>query len=162
MVAVVVDGMLVPSAPPATLSDGRVVAPLDVVARIAERVDVAPDGVISAQRGTHRCVARPRGATPALVLLAPLARCLGARDVHWDSPTKMLALFFDGPVTIRTLPPFDPNAPRVSPTTVFTPEPGPPTPRAIVSGSPRPRRTAIPVFNPPPGAPATSPRPRAP
>jgi hypothetical protein len=163
LVAVVVDGVLVPSAPSATLRGGRVVAPLALVARIAAAVETAPDGSVIARRGSRACSARPlRGSEPPVVALAALARCLGADDIRWDGRTKTLALVFDGPVTLRTPGPYDPNAPRVAPTTIFTPEPAPPTPRVITTGSPRPRRTAIPIFTSPSAAPAISSRPIAP
>lgn len=162
LVTVVVDGTFVPSVPPASLRDGRVVAPLALVARIADRVDAEPDGTVTARRGARACAARPVGTSDPepLFALAPLARCLGAQHVAWDGAGKTLQLAFDRPVEVRTLPPFDPAAPQVAPTAVFTPEPAPPTPRVITTGSPRPRRTAIPVFAPPPLAfPAMSPRP---
>ena len=157
VVTVVVNGAFVPSAPAASLRDARVVGPLTLVARFADRIDGAPDGTVVARRRERACVARPlAGSDPALVLIAPLARCLGAH-VAWDGRGKSLLLAFDdGPVDVRTLPPFDPNAPQAVPTTVFTPEPAPPTPRVIATGSPRPRRTAIPVT---PSWPLTSPAP---
>lgn len=142
---VVVNGSIIPSAPPAALVGGRVVAPPALVARFADRIDVGDDGTLVATRGTHTCAARSIGATAVLVALAPLARCLGAEHVGWDARTRTLALTFDGPVVVRTLPPFDAAAPQVAPTTVFTPEPAPATPRIIDSGMPRPRRTAIPM-----------------
>ena len=160
LVTVIVDGSFVPTDPPASLRDGHVVAPLALIARIADRVELSPAGVVSAYRGERACVARPLpGSDPALVALAPLARCLGASHVAWDGTAKTLALAFEGPVVVRTLPPFDPVAPQAAPTTVFTPEPATPTPRVIVTGSPRPRRTAIPIGAPPAASALISPRP---
>jgi hypothetical protein len=157
LVTVLVDGVFVPTVPSASLRDGRVVAPAWLVARIA-----APDGTITARRGERECAARTvAGSDPEpMFALAPLARCLGAQHVAWDARGKTLQLAFGGPVVVRTLPPFDPSAPQAVPTTIFTPEPAPPTPRVIETGSPRPRRTAIPIFAPPPSPFATmSPRP---
>ncbi len=145
LVTVIVDGWFVPSAPSASLRAGRVVAPVALVARIADRVEVGADGRVSARRGERTCVARPDApGEPELLAIGPLARCLGAR-VAWDGRTKTLGLSFGGPIVLVTPRPYDPSAPRVAPTTVFTPEPAPPTPRVIVTGSPQPRRTAIPV-----------------
>ncbi len=145
LVIVVVDGSVVPSAPPAELLAGHVVGPPALVARFAERIEVAGDGALTATRGGRSCAARTVDAARGLVALAPLARCLGAAHVDWDARTKTLALAFDGPILLRTMPPFDPAAPQVAPTTVFTPEPASPTPRSVDTGAPRPRRTAIPV-----------------
>ena len=158
IVVVVVDGTFVPSAPPASLRAGRVVVPTIVLARFADRVERAPDGTVVALRGDRRCVVHPLvESDPPLVELAPLARCLGATHVAFDTRAKALSIAFPPRATVATPAPFDPAVPQVSPTTVFTPEPAPPTPRVIDTGSPRPRRTAIPVFVPPP----TSPRPTA-
>ena len=144
-VTILVDGSFVPSVPPAALVGGRVVVPPTLMSRFVEQVDVAPDGVVTARHGSLRCSQRALPQSdPPLVALAPLARCLGA-TVAWDNRTKTLAIAFDGAAAVVTMPPYDPNAPRVAPTSVFTPEPRPPTPRAIATGEPRPRRTAIPV-----------------
>jgi hypothetical protein len=161
LVLVLVDGTFVPSVPPATLRDGRVVGPAALIARFADRVETGPDGTVSAWRGERACAASALpGTDPPLVALAPLARCLGATEIGWDAAAKTLSLGFDGERVLRTMPPFDPAAPQVSPTAYFTPEPPPPTPRVIDTGPPVPRRTAIPVFRLPPGyTPTPSPRP---
>lgn len=163
LVTVLVDGAVTPSAPPARLAGGRVVAPSALVARLADRVDVLPDGTLTAARGERRCVAR---VADGMVTLAPLARCLGA-TVTWDGASRTIAFAFAEPRGARTHAPYDPAAPRVTPTTLFTPEPSPPTPRAIATGVPRPRRTAIPEepsfpFPPSSPAPSTSSRPKSP
>jgi hypothetical protein len=146
LVTVMVDGAFVASAPPPLLVDGRILAPPALVAQLADRVDVASDGSLTAQRGNLRCAAAPAAVgDPAPVALAPLLRCLGA-ELHWDAAAKTLAVSFSGPVSVQTLPVFDPNAPQVRPTVIFTPEPAPPTPRTLVTGVPRPRRTAVPAI----------------
>jgi hypothetical protein len=130
LVAVVIDGAIVPSVPTATLAMGRVLGPPELIARFATRVQMLDDGELVVERNGRLCTARAQsGDVLDRVPLEPLVRCLGGSSV-WDE---------------RGHAPFDPSAPQVAPTTVFTPEPASPTPRAIASGSPRPRRTAIPV-----------------
>jgi hypothetical protein len=77
------------------------------------------------------------------VALGPVLRGLGAR-VEFDRARRLIVVRSPRPVGIRSPAPFDPQAPQVAPTTVFTPEPVP-TPRPVWTGSPRPRRTPIPA-----------------
>lgn len=144
LVIIVINGTFVPSGLPATLRAGKVVGPASLVARFADHVELAADGTLIASRGERTCTARIIDATTELVELAPLARCLGAQHVDWETRTKTLALTFDEPTALRSMPPFDPSAPQVAPTTVFTPEPTQ-APRIIETGVPQPRRTGIPV-----------------
>jgi hypothetical protein len=144
LVAVLIDGVLVPSAPPAMLVGGHVIVPVELVARFASSVEVR-GRIVTARREDATCTARSLTlGDPVLVELTPLARCLGAH-VAWDGRAKMLSLAFGSTVTIKTLPSYLPLAPQSSPDAVFTPQPAPPTPRPTALGSPRPRRTAIPV-----------------
>lgn len=144
-VALLIDGVFAPAAPPAQLLDGRVLAPAAFVARIADRVALGEDGTMRAERGQHKCSARTQTVgEAAFVAVAPLARCLGA-NVAWDARTRSLGLAFAADTALDTPAPYDPAAPRVRATTIFTPEPPPPTPRVIATGAPRPRRTAIPA-----------------
>lgn len=144
LVAVLVDGVFLPSAPPAMLVGGHVIVPVELVARFASSVEVR-GGNVTARREDATCSARSLTlGDPVLVELTPLARCLGAH-VTWDGRSKTLSLAFPNAVTIKPLPSYVPLAPQASPSTVFTPQPAPPSPRPIEVGSPRPRRTAIPV-----------------
>jgi hypothetical protein len=145
LVAVVINGTFVPSGIPATLRAGKVVGPPALVARFADRVELVAGGTLIASRGERTCTARIVDADTELVELTPLARCLGARHIGWDTRTKTLALTFGAPTKLRSMPPFDASAPQVSPTTVFTPEPSQ-APRVIETGVPHPRRTGIPVL----------------
>ncbi len=145
LVAVVIDGAIVPSVPTATLAMGRVLGPPELIARFATRVQMLDDGELVVERNGRLCTARAQsGDVLDRVPLEPLVRCLGGSSV-WDERGHTLSITFARSTGVATPAPFDPSAPQVAPTTVFTPEPASPTPRAIASGSPRPRRTAIPV-----------------
>ena len=140
-VDIVINGALAPSAAPAQLVAGRVVAPPAIVTRIARSVIIDAQGrTLTAMRDGRTCTA---AISADAVVLAPLARCLGA-DVAWDPAARVVAIAFS-PEALRSHAPFDASAPQVVPTTLFTPEPAPPTPRAVSTGIPRPRRTAIPI-----------------
>ncbi len=157
IVTVVLNGVTTPSAPPAQLVGGHVLAPPALIAKFADRVTTFPDGGLTATRGERACDAQP--VMQHMVALAPLARCLGAH-VAWDPDGKTITLAFPSSIDVRTPAPYVPTAPQVAPTTIFTPEPPPPTPRAIETGVPHPRRTAIPETpSLPLESPPTSPRP---
>jgi len=147
-VAVVLNGAILPSFAPAELDAGRVVAPLEtIVAALSTSATYAPGArAIELVRDGHRfevAVVCVRDGTP-YVLLAPLVRELGG-SVRFDTQTKTIAISLTRDRRLGTPAPFDPRAPQVAPTTIFTPEPPRPTPRAVATGVPQPRRTAIPA-----------------
>lgn len=175
-VIVILNGAVVASAPPAQLLFGHVMAPLaPVVTRFADRAALDGD-TITVVRGATTCTLRIgfdvvvcNGVTRTLpvmpfgrdgvafVPLAELVRAFGG-TVTYDARARIAALDVRPPTDVNTPAPFDPNVPQAPPTTIFTPAPPPATPRPVDSGSPQPRRTAIPV-DPSRGAEATSPRP---
>jgi hypothetical protein len=175
-VIVILNGAIVASAPPAQLLFGHVMAPLaPIVTRFTERAVLDGDTITLARNG-RTCVLRIGsdamlcdGVTIALPVrpfgrdgtaFVPLAEVARAFDgvTEFDPHTRIAALDVHGTTTLRTPEPFDPNAPQAAPTTIFTPTPPPATPRPVDSGSPQPRRTAIPV-DPSRGAETTDPRP---
>jgi hypothetical protein len=79
------------------------------------------------------------------VPLAEVVRALGGAAAY-DARTHTAALDVPPATVLATPTPFDPAAPQVAPTVIFTPSPAPATPPPPVAGSPQPRRTAIPVI----------------
>ncbi len=165
-VVVILNGSIVASAPPAQLLFGHVMAPLaPVVTHFTQRAVLSGD-TITLVRGDRTCVLRVgsdamtcdgfartlpvapfgRGGV-AFVPLAEVARALGGA-AEFDPHTRIVALDVPPETALKSPLPFDPNAPQASPTAVFTPSPPPatPSPRATDSGSPQPRRTAIPAI----------------
>jgi hypothetical protein len=161
---VVVNGAFASGTPPARLLFGHVVVPVAAsAARLADRV--ATDGnTLTLARGAHACifhvgssayacdgVAAQAPVVPfardgiAYVPLAPLARAFGG-SVQLDAARGIVAVTLPPATVVATPTPFDAQAPQVAPTTIFTPQPAPATPAAIVSGDPHPRRTAIPAM----------------
>jgi hypothetical protein len=159
---VLVNGAFAPSSPPVRLLFGHVVAPLTpVIARIADRVSRAGDAVTVA-RGDRTCVFRI--GSPAFACdgrIAQAAVSPFARDGIVYLPLAAAVRAFGGTIAIDaasatvavTMPaaplvtpsPFAGGTPAAAPTQIFTPQSPPPTPRAVESVDPRPRRTAIPV-----------------
>ncbi len=166
VVVVILNGAVLASAPPAQLLFGHVMAPLaPVITRFTDRAVVTGD-TITLERSGRICVFRIgsdtymcNGVTSvapvapfgqggvAYVPLAEVVHAFGGA-VEYDAHTRIVALDVVRDVTLRTPAPFDPSAPSATPTTVFTPSPAPatPTPRPVESGSPLPRRTAIPAI----------------
>jgi hypothetical protein len=165
-VVVILNGAIVASAPPAQLLFGHVMAPLaPVITRFTDRAVIDGD-TITLTRGGRTCVLRigsdaiscdgvrhtlavvpfGRGGV-AYVPLADVARALGGAAA-FDAHTRIVALDVPPETALKTPAPFDPNAPQAPATVIFTPspEPAPATPRALDSGSPQPRRTAIPAI----------------
>jgi hypothetical protein len=163
-VIIVLNGAVVPSAPPPQLLFGHVMAPLaPVVTRFTERAEVAGN-TITLVRGARTCVLRvgadtlecdgltgPLPVAPfgrdgvPFVPLAEIARAFGG-TASYDARGRILWLNLPADTTLASPAPFDPAAPQASPATVFTPSPPPATPRPVDTGSPQPRRTAIPAI----------------
>jgi len=165
-VIVILNGAIVASAPPAQLLFGHVMAPLiPIVTRFTERAALDGD-TITLVRGDQTCVfhigsdayscggvagtlpVAPFGrAGTAYVPLAEVAQAFGGA-AEYDPRTRIVALDVPPETTLNTPAPFDPSAPSVAPTTVFTPTPAP-APRTTSppdAGTPLPRRTAIPAI----------------
>jgi len=165
VVIVILNGAILASAPPAQLLFGHVMAPLaPVVTHFTERAVVDGD-TITLVRNDRTCVLRigsdsitcdgvkktlpvaPFGrAGVAFVPLAEVARALGGAAAY-DPHTRIVALDVPSDTALKSPAPFDPSAPQASPSVVFTPSPVPvpATPRPLDTGSPQPRRTAIPA-----------------
>jgi len=150
-VTVVLNGTILASFAPAQLDAGRVVAPLQtIVDDLAGCASYVPGArTIALVRDGRRIVAGVlfvRDGTP-YVLLGPLVRDFGG-SMQFDARSKTLAIALAPDRRLETPAPFDPRAPQASPAAIFTPEPPEPpepTPRAVATGVPQPRRTAIPA-----------------
>jgi hypothetical protein len=151
-------------------------APLaPIVTRFTERAELAGD-TITLVRAGRTCILRvgsdamqcdgvrvtlpvaPFGRDGvAFVPLGDVMRAFGGVATY-DARARVAALEIAPVTAIRTPAPFDPQVPQAVPTAIFTPSPPPATPRPLDSGSPAPRRTAIPV-DPSRTPEPTSPRP---
>lgn len=166
-VALLVNGVLVAGIPPARLVDGHVMIPLGPpLTQIVERATLTPSDVLLS-RGrlacalflgrtrfvcdgrTYRAASAPFAvAGTAFLPLADLARVFGA-TVRYDARTRTAMVTRASAAMVASPAPFNPLAPQVAPTQIFTPQPSPPaaaTPQSsAASAPPRPRRTAIPA-----------------
>ncbi len=168
-VTVVVNGAIVSSTLPAFIFGGHVVAPLvPIVVRLVSRARVISRAAYDPSTAS---VAIDDGAIHVVVPVAFVAegqpyvelgaivRAVGG-SLSFDGPSKTLAIALAPGFAIVTPRPYDPSAPQVAPTTIFTPSPPPPTPRSVETGLPRPRRTAIPVHPSEPTEPIAPPTPQ--
>jgi hypothetical protein len=146
-----VDGHPIAAYRGAYLSEGRVfaaVAPL--MTDLADRVRWEGATLVIERGGRDVRVRLPNTAAneldAAYLPAAPVLRALGA-TVRYEPATRRLIVS----IAYRRVPasptPFNAVAPQVSPGAVFTPSPAP-TPKPLWTGSPLPRRTALPL--PPP------------
>lgn len=150
-VGVTIDGRPIAAYVRAYLSGGRVYVPVaPLLTRLADRLWFEGD-VLVVQRGERsvrvrlepRYRAELRG---AYVPAAAVLRALGA-TIGYDAAQRRLNVIVPVSWVVVTPSPFNAAIPAVSPSAVFTPPP-PSTPRPVWSGSPMPRRTALP-FPPP-------------
>jgi len=135
----------------AYLAGGRVLVPVaPLLTELADRVWFEGDTLIL-ERGTRRVrvklIPAPNGAlNGTYVPAAPVLAALGVTALYEPAAHALLiSIPRSGAVASPT--PFNPAMPSVSPGPVFTPV-SPPVPQPIWSGSPLPRRTALP-FPPP-------------
>lgn len=146
-VTVIVEGRPLAAYVHAFLAGGRVYAPVSpLLVRLADRVWSEGD-VLVIERGSVRVRVRLAPAVPlaldaAYVEVGPVLRAIGA-SVRYEAAAHRLVVHVGARTIIATPTPFDPTAPSVAPSPVFTPT-VPPTPRPLWTGSPLPRRTALP------------------
>lgn len=164
-VIVILNGAVLASAPPAQLLFGHVMAPISPVVTSFTQRAVVDGNTITLVRDGRTCVLHVGSDTIACdgvdaalpvapfgrdgiayVPLADVVRALGGA-AEYNANAHILALDVPPQTAVQTPAPFNPAAPSATPTTVFTPSPGPatPTPRPAATGTPQPRRTAIPA-----------------
>lgn len=147
-VAVVVDGRPLIAYQRATLLAGRIYVPVaPLLTRLADSVSMR-NGALVLQRGSRRVLIAAHPAMPSdfdgvYVPAATILRALGV-SVRYEPKTRRLTIATTPGTIVETPTPFNPAVPTVAPATVFTPLPLP-TPRPVWTGSPLPRRTALPI-----------------
>jgi hypothetical protein len=135
----------------AYVANGRVFAPVDpLLTRLADRLWFEGNTLVVQRDGRRVRIPVPGGDTTALagtyVAAGPVLQQLGVA-AHYDAAAHRLVVRVGERETVALPTPFNARVPAVAPTDVFTPSPSP-TPRPIWTGSPMPRRTALPY--PPP------------
>ena len=142
------DGRPVRSYEPLYLARGRVLGPVDpFLTGVADRIAYAGGFAIFTRGGRNVRVRMsagpPAGLAQTYVALVPLLRALGER-VDLDAARGTLDVRTPGRAEVGVDRAFDPRARQAPPRAIFTPAPVP-TDRPIWNGTPRPRRTPIPL-----------------
>ena len=150
-VNVFVDGRRLAVYQRAYIAGGRVFVPVaPLLTRLSERIWF-DDATLLLERAGRTVRIRIAPALPAplnstFVPAGPVLRALGA-SVRYQPHGHLLMVSTSGHAPVTSPTPFNPALPSAAPVEVFTPVP-PVTPRPVWSGSPLPRRTALP-FPPP-------------
>jgi hypothetical protein len=148
---VLIDGRPLAAYLRAYLAGGRVFVPVvPVLTLLADRLWIDGDTLVAERDGRR---IRLRIAPPlsgdlsgAYVPAGAALRGLGV-SVRYDASAHRLVVVAPARAAVASPTPFNSVAPSIPPSTVFTPMPAM-TPRPAWSGSPAPRRTALP-FPPP-------------
>lgn len=150
-VTIVLDGRPLAAYVGAHVVAGHVYAPVSpLLTRLANRVWFLGNMLVI-ERGASRV--RVRIASEAMaplngevVAVAPILRAIGA-TVRYEAASHRLIVGTPPRAPVATPSPFHAEAPAVAPRAVFTPAETP-TPRPRWTGSPLPRRTALPLSPP--------------
>jgi len=150
-VAVLVDGHPLAAYRRAYLAGGRIFAPIaPLLTRLGDRAWLEGSTLVIQRAGRTVRIDLSGNASGRLdavdVPVGPALRALGLA-VRYDRARNALLVTVSRRAVVASPTPFDPAAPSVAPSAVFTPL-VPPTPRPVWTGSPLPRRTALPF---PPG-----------
>ncbi len=142
------DGRPVRSYEPLYLARGRVLGPVDpFLTRVADRIAYAGGFAVFSRDGRSVRVrlisVPPAGLTQTYVALVPLLRALG-ETVRLDSTDGTLDVRTPAGAGVGAFGPFDARVRPVPARSIFTPTPVP-TDRPVWNGTPRPRRTPIPL-----------------
>ena len=150
-VSIIVDGRPLAAYVRAYAFAGRIYAPVSpLLTGLADRVWSQGDTLLI-QRGDVRVRVVLAPTLPGqfggdFVAVGPVLRALGA-SVRYDPASRRLIVLVPPRRMVASPTPFNPSAPSVRPSVVFTPAESP-TPHPIWTGSPLPRRT--PLSAPPP------------
>lgn len=149
----IVDGRPLGAYRRAYLAEGRVFVPVaPLLTGLADRLWIDGNTLVVERDGRRvRVLIASRFSgelSDAYVPAGPVLRILGA-SVRYDSEGRRLVVTIPQRGTLVSPTPFNPDVPSAAPSPVFTPQASA-TPRPIWTGSPMPRRTALPF--PPPEA----------